>query len=65
MAHILIKHIMQDRKKDITPYNHKGQPHGYWEVYFGNGMIFYKCFYINDIEYGYEEIVTNKLYHAK
>jgi hypothetical protein len=56
---------MQDRKKDIRPYNHKGQPHGYWEIYRNSNTLWNKCFYINDIEYGYEEILRYKLYHAK
>jgi hypothetical protein len=30
------KHIMQDKKKDITPYNHKGRPHGHWEIYWSD-----------------------------
>jgi hypothetical protein len=65
MAHILIKHIMQDRKKDIKPINDKGQARGYWESYYSNEILFNKCFYINDIEYGYEELLRYKLYHAK
>lgn len=52
-------------KKDIKPRNNKGQKHGYWEVYYSTEILFNKCFYVNDIEYGYEELVTNKLYHAK
>lgn len=40
--------------KDIKSYNDKKQPHGYWEVYL-EGMLFYKCFYVNDKEVGYEE----------
>ena len=56
---------MQNRKKDITPYNHKGQPHGYWEVYRNSNTLWNKCFYVNDIEYGYEKYIKNKLYHAR
>jgi len=56
---------MQDNKKDITPYNHKGQAHGYWEVYRNSNTLWNKCFYVNDIEYGYEKYIKNKLYHAR
>lgn len=56
-------HIMQN-KKDIRSYNNKGQHHGYWEEYINN-TLWNKCFYINDIEYGYEIIFKDKLYHAK
>jgi hypothetical protein len=56
---------MQDRKKDIKPINDKGQARGYWESYYSNEILFNKCFYINDIEYGYEELLRYKLYHAK
>jgi len=41
--------------KDITPHNKKGQRHGYWEYYFFGDILFYKCFYQNDKEVGYEE----------
>jgi len=41
--------------KDIAPYNDKGQKHGYWECYWPNGYIIYKCIYNNDKEIGYEE----------
>ena len=34
-------------KKDKTPYNEKGEPHGYWEVYWGDGNIAFKGNYIN------------------
>ena len=40
--------------KDITPININGQRHGYWETYW-NGEVFYKCFFVNDKEVGYEE----------
>jgi len=41
--------------KDIEPTNTKGQRHGYWELYFGNGKLGYKCDYINGKENGFEE----------
>lgn len=48
---------MQNRNKYIYPrYNNKGQKHGYWKSYWNDGTIYYKCFYVNGIEYGYEEI---------
>ena len=56
---------MQDRKKDIRPKNNKGIPHGYWEIYRNSNTLWNKCFYVNEIEYGYEEILRYKLYHAK
>jgi hypothetical protein len=43
-------------KKEINPRNNKGIPHGYWETYFSNNKLFFKCYYINDVEYGYEEV---------
>ena len=58
--------------KDITPLNNKGEPHGYWEWYWYNGKLMYKCFYHNDKEVGYEEFydwnnndgrLTEKNYH--
>jgi len=42
-------------KKVITSFNEKNQRHGYWELYWTNGKIFYKRFYVNGIENGYEE----------
>jgi hypothetical protein len=47
---------MQDRKKDIKPINDKGQARGYWESYWNDGILWYKCFYVNDVIYGYEVI---------
>jgi len=41
--------------KDIKPRNTKGEPHGYWEVYWSNGNLMYKCFYHNEKRIGYEE----------
>lgn len=50
--------------KDIRSYNHKG-PHGYWESYFDDGTLYYKCFFVNDVEYGYEITFNEKLYYAR
>ena len=41
--------------KYIEPYNDKGQQHGYWEWYWTNGDVWYKSFFINGQESGYEE----------
>ena len=51
-------------KKDIKQFNQKGQPHGYWEVYFPNGSLGYKGFYNNGKPVGYSEYssyLTKKL----
>ena len=42
--------------KDINPKNNNNQAHGYWERYhhFSN-KLWYKCFYNNGREIGYEE----------
>jgi len=44
---------------NIKQYNAKGQPHGYWECYWGNGELMYKCIYINGKEIGFEEFYYN------
>jgi len=41
-------------RKNIQPYNNKGEAHGLWEWYWG-GTLMYKCFYHNGKEIGYEE----------
>ena len=33
--------------ENITPYNEKGEPHGYWEQYWLNGNLAYRGNYIN------------------
>jgi len=53
--------------KNIRPYNDKGQRHGYWEYYY-DGKLWFKCFYHNDKEIGYEDYynygkLTEKKYH--
>jgi hypothetical protein len=53
-------------KKDIRSRNDKGQAHGYWEVYWNDGTLYYKCFYVNNIEYGYSQLYeTNEVYDIK
>jgi len=46
------------KNKNITPRNDKNQPHGYWEYYY-NDQLVYKCFYINGKENGFDEIYWN------
>jgi hypothetical protein len=46
----------------INQYNEKGQRHGYWEIYYFDGSLWYKGNYNNGIEIGYWEIYFyNKL----
>ena len=45
--------------KNITPRNEKYQRHGYWERYWGYSLWF-KRYYINDKENGYEEYYMYK-----
>ena len=48
-------------KINIIEYNEKGKKHGYCEMYWWD-ELWYKRFYINDKEYGYEEYyLTNKI----
>ena len=52
------------RNKDIIPKNAKGQPHGYWDVYWWNGELRYKCVFHNGKRIGYEidyNYYSNKL----
>ena len=56
--------------KNIEPVNDKGQKHGYWESYWPNGKLHYKCFWCNGKEVEYEEWydynngkLTEKKYH--
>lgn len=53
------------QNKDIKPINDKGQAHGYWESYWNDGTLWYKCFFINDVEYGYEEILRYRIKKIK
>jgi len=41
--------------EDITPYNNKGQRHGYWEWYFFNNLLTFKGNYFNGNKIGYWE----------
>ncbi len=57
---------MQDKK----PYNEKRQRHGYWEVYYSNGDLYFKTKYINNQEYGFATVASifgqlTKLYYAR
>ena len=40
--------------KNIRPFNSKGQCHGYWESYWIDGELYYKCVYHNGKRIGYE-----------
>jgi len=44
------------RVKDLVPRNSKGQPHGYWEVYWSSDKLWFKCIYHDGKEIGYEEL---------
>jgi antitoxin component YwqK of YwqJK toxin-antitoxin module len=47
-------------KKDITPCNEKGEPHGYWEEYFPNGQLMFKGNFVDGKQHGYlERYYTN------
>jgi antitoxin component YwqK of YwqJK toxin-antitoxin module len=35
--------------------NDKGQRHGYWEVYYDNGQLYFKGDYVNGQRHGYSE----------
>jgi len=55
-------------KKAITPENAKGEAHGYWEFYFYNDQLIFKCVFINGKKNGFEEWyscgkLTDKSYH--
>jgi len=57
--------------KDIRSKNDKGQAHGYWEVYWNDGTLYYKYYVLNSMAYGYSQLYeTNELhvikeYHAR
>jgi hypothetical protein len=57
--------------KDIRSRNDKGQAHGYWEVYWNDGTLYYKYYVLNSMAYGYSQLYeTNELhvikeYHAR
>jgi len=56
-------------KKDITPFNDKGQRHGYWELYYYNGQLYSKCVFINgkrnrfNESYWHDGKIRSKTYH--
>ena len=41
--------------KNISPRNDKRQQHGYWEYYYINGKLMYKCVFINGDHNGFAE----------
>jgi antitoxin component YwqK of YwqJK toxin-antitoxin module len=45
-------------KKGTTPRNDKGKPHGLWKTYY-DGNLWFKRFYHNGKEVGYEVIYWN------
>ena len=45
-----------NKNKNIQPRNSKGQFHGYNELYYTNGNLWFRVFYKNDQEIGYEEM---------
>jgi hypothetical protein len=57
--------------KSIRPHNNKCQRHGYWEVYWQNGNLWFKAHYINDVAFGYrvsnntQGTVFRETYYAK
>jgi hypothetical protein len=62
---------MQDRKKDITSYNHKGRPHGHWEIYWSDNTLAFKTLFLNDKYIGFKlsqslnNEIINKEYYAR
>jgi len=42
--------------ESIKPRNENGNPHGYWETYWGGtDTVMYKCFFIDGKKNGYDE----------
>lgn len=37
----------------IIKHNDKGQRHGTWERYWNDGTLWYKGYYLNDVEFGH------------
>ena len=60
MAHILIKDIMQNRKKDIRQYNKNRKAHGCWETYWSDNKLSNKCFYVNNKLFGFQHYQSYK-----
>lgn len=57
-------------EQNILP-NKNGKAHGYWEIYNKVDIMWFKCFFVKSLEYGYEEIYDKegklriKQYHAR
>jgi antitoxin component YwqK of YwqJK toxin-antitoxin module len=48
----------------INQFDENGNKHGYWEVYFSNGDLYYKGNYVNGIKHGYcESYYDNGILH--
>jgi antitoxin component YwqK of YwqJK toxin-antitoxin module len=43
------------KNKDITPRNENGNRHGYCEIYYDNGNLWYKGTYVDGKPHGYWE----------
>lgn len=43
-------------KESKMVFNENGEFHGYWEVYWDNGNLFYKGIYIHGERHGYWEL---------
>ncbi len=41
---------------DKKPTNEKGQRHGYWEVHFLNGQLWFNTKYVNGMYFGLQEV---------
>ena len=50
-------------KQDTKPYNTNGKRHGYWEVYYFNGNLWFKGYYINGNRHGLCEEYNNKTFY--
>jgi antitoxin component YwqK of YwqJK toxin-antitoxin module len=44
------------KKLYINRYNSNGEPEGYWEGYYSNGVLWFKGSFVNGIRDGYWEI---------
>ena len=54
------------KTKDITPYNDKGEKHGYWEDYYSNGQLCYKGDYVAGKRHGsWERYYDNGQLYSK
>jgi len=41
--------------KNIKPRNDKNQRHGYWEIYYTNNQLAFRCVFINGKRNGFED----------